>query len=389
MFKEFAYQAQQRLQSATSVRFSRAHLYEWVSAGFGFGSYAAFSVDHLLVRRQPGIANAPVSRAQMEARGQALGSSPLLSAQAARLLEAMLIEREVTVVNISFVLDELRSQDGEWYAGDWHDDPEDDVDDEFEGDNVDDADEAPWIEDFDEPSLLSSLREAAERGSPKAHYALALILEPAEEDDSQDGRYWYEQQLQGRVLEGATKEWAVAYEARAEARRSRQERDLLSVLHLKEAARLGSPEAQLALAARFGDPTFFESGVTELDWRSKDVAAIAEQLGRVEDARKWLRIAAEEGDTEAMRELIESHDQHDLLRCWTWVHLSRLLHHDLTQDRYYAINPDGSEYDFDVGGPAEVAGEGGVVLRRLSAVEDEQAQDAAERLFRKIEAGRR
>lgn len=377
MFKEFAYQAQQRLQTATSVRFSRAHLYELVSAGFGFKSYAAFSVDHMLVRRQPGIAKAPVRRPQMEARGEALGSSPSLSAQAARLLEAMLIERKATVVSISSLLDELREQDGDWDSGQWHDDD----DDEFEGDNVDDADEASWIENFEEPSLLSSLREAAEREHPMAHYALALILGYSEDDDWLEGRYWYEQQQKGQVLEGATKEWALAYEVG----RSRERE---CARHLREAARLGSSEAQLELAERFGDPTFFDRGVTAVDWDPRTVAIIAEQLGRVEDARKWLGIAAEAGDTYAMRELIESYDQHDLLRCWTWVHLSRLLNHDLTQSRHHAINPDGSEYDDDVGGPAEVAGEGGVELRLLSAAEDQQARDAAESLFRKIEAGR-
>jgi len=55
-------------------------------------------------------------------------------------------------------------------------------------------------------------------------------------------------------------------------------------------------------------------------------------------------------------DLIEGFDSKDLVRCWTWIYLSQLLGEDLTKDRHYAINPDGSEYDDDVGDPAEVGG---------------------------------
>ncbi|WP_312708736.1 hypothetical protein [Stenotrophomonas sp.] len=358
MFKEIAYQAQQQLQSATSVRFSRAHLYEWVSAGFGFKSYAAFSVDHLLVRGQPGMPRAPWSAEWMEGRGRALGYTPLLSAQATALLEAMLIERELTVLSLSSLLDELCTLRDAWGAGEWPN------------------------EDFGDSSLQGSLREAAERGNIKAHMALALILEPSEDDDWLEGRYWYEQQQKGQVLEGATKEWALAYEVG-------RNRDEAFTFHLAEAARLANSMAQPERADHVDDPTFFDREVAPYSWGPREIAAMAEQLGGIEDERRWLNIAAEQGDTDAMRDLIEHYDQEDLLRCWMWVHLSRLLHHDLTLDRYHAINPDGSEYDDDVGGPAELGGQEGVELRPLPAAEDQQARDAAESLFRKIEAARR
>ncbi len=50
-----------------------------------------------------------------------------------------------------------------------------------------------------------------------------------------------------------------------------------------------------------------------------------------------------------------------------------------------AINEDGSEYDFDVGGPAYVGGEDGIRLEPLSAEQDRLAHEEAERLFSAIE----
>ena len=97
------------------------------------------------------------------------------------------------------------------------------------------------------------------------------------------------------------------------------------------------------------------------------VAEIAERLGRVADAKHWLTVAAESGDTRAMLRLIEEYDQGDLARSWTWVYLSRLVGTDLSKDDHYAINEDGSEYDDDVGGPAYAAGRDGVDLESLSA----------------------
>ncbi len=103
------------------------------------------------------------------------------------------------------------------------------------------------------------------------------------------------------------------------------------------------------------------------------------------DAKHWLTVAAESGDTDAMLRLIEEHDQGDLARCWTWVYLSRLIGTDLTKDAHYAINEDGSEYDDDVGGPAYVAGRDGVDLDPLSAEQDASARDAAQDLFEQIQ----
>ena len=115
------------------------------------------------------------------------------------------------------------------------------------------------------------------------------------------------------------------------------------------------------------------------------VAEIAERLGRVADAKHWLTVAAESGDTRAMLRLIEEYDQGDLARSWTWVYLSRLVGTDLSKDAHYAITEDGSEYDDDVGGPAYAAGRDGVNLEPLSAEQDATAKDAARDLFDRIQ----
>jgi len=155
--------------------------------------------------------------------------------------------------------------------------------------------------------------------------------------------------------------------------------------HLHEAARLGYQYALLDLADRFDDPTFFEQSNGGVRADPALVAEIAERLGRPDDARKWLTAAAEAGDTEAMRQLIEDYDHGDLQRCWTWVYLAELVGVDLTSDEYYAINEDGSPYDDEVGGPAFADGRDGVAIDPISEEQDATARRAAQEMFERIE----
>ena len=141
----------------------------------------------------------------------------------------------------------------------------------------------------------------------------------------------------------------------------------------------------LDLADRFDDPSFFEQSRHYVDADPAVVADIAERMGRPADVRHWLTIAAENGDTDAMLQLIEEYDHGDLQRCWTWVYLSQLVGTDLSQDAHYAINEDGSDYDDDVGGPLYVAGRDGVDLAPLAPAQDAIAKLAAHRLFKQIE----
>jgi hypothetical protein len=149
----------------------------------------------------------------------------------------------------------------------------------------------------------------------------------------------------------------------------------------------GEPNALLDLADQFNDPSFFELGIDRVISNPVSVAEIAERLDRPEDAKRWLTVAAERGEIDVMRQLIEGYDQSDLYRCWTWVYLAKLLGSDLTQDAHYAINEDGSPYDEDVGGPAFVGGHDGVDLESLSATQDVAAKQAAQNLYARIQGG--
>ncbi len=229
------------------------------------------------------------------------------------------------------------------------------------------------------PEILHSLEASAKGENPLAHYALALHYDDSDEvdEDKVSTDYWYKQMQSGRVLIGVEKEFALAYLKQLTAENKYQ-------FHLREAARFGSELAQLDLAEHFDDHAFFKSDHRDVDADPMRVADIARQLYRSEDYRYWLMVAAETGNVDAMRELIKSYEKDDLLRCWTWIYLSRLLGKDLTQNNHYAIHDDGSLYDDDVGGAMHVAGEEGVDLPPLASELDSLARVNAENLFKRI-----
>jgi hypothetical protein len=159
--------------------------------------------------------------------------------------------------------------------------------------------------------------------------------------------------------------------------------------HLRAASALNHETALLEMAEHFGDPAFFEQLTTfSANIDAAHAADVAEHLGRRKDAWRWRTMAAQQGDTEAMRELVEGHDRLNLQQCWTWFYLAELLGTDLAKDEYRAINEDGSDYDDDVGGSAYVGGRGGVELEAIDAEEDAKARRAASTLYQAIEANR-
>lgn len=363
--KELAFSAQQHLQASTSGSFKRAHIYELLAASFGFNSYAAFGVDTVLTQLRPNDKGIAPQSAFIKRRCIELGYHPDNADLATAALQSLLAERQIGVASISSLISRLRGE-----SPNQDDYLEDDQDELF-----DHADEGGFG-----PILLDGLEAAASKGNALAHYALALIHAPDDEDNDLDAgsSYWYSQGQQGRVLRGVEKEWAEAYEARL----TQAEK---YTRHLREAGRLGNQHALLDLAERFDDPSFFEQPRRDVGADPAAVAAIAERMGRAADARHCLTVAAESGDTDAMLQLIEEHDQDDLLRCWTWVYLSQLFGTDLTKDAHYAINEDGSEYDDDVGGPAYVAGRDGIDLEPLSSEQDATARLGAQDLFEQIQ----
>lgn len=365
--KELAYSAQQHLQASTGGSFKRAHVYELLAASFGFNSHAAFGVDTVLTELRQNDRRVVPQSALIKRRCIELGYQPDTVILASSALESFLAERQIGVASISSLVSRLRGESSS-------------QDEELEYDEDELFD--PTDEAFG-PILLDGLAAAASKGNALAHYALALIHAPDDEDDPDAGSsYWYSQGQQGRVLTGVEKEWAEAHEARL-AQAEKYSR------HLREASRLGNQDALLDLADRFDDPSFFEQSRHGVNADPAAIAAIAERMGRTSDAKHWLTLAAERGDTDAMLQLIEEHDQGDLQRCWTWVYLSQLVGTDLTRDAHYAINEDGSDYDDDVGGPAYVAGRAGVDLEPLAPAQDAAARLAAQKLFEQIEQNAR
>ena len=368
--KELAYSAQLHLETSTGAHFKRAHIYELLAASFGFNSYAALGTNSVFTE-QSSSGRRPTSHGLLvHSRCVELGYQPDVANTASAALPSFLSAREIGVISIADLVAHLRFKLGR------HDvDPDEDLDADDEDETVDE----PWfdVDSLATSFLLDGLTVSANKGNADAHYALALIHAPGDDysgDNEVGSEYWHAQAQNGRVLTGVEKEWAEAHAAHLVKAEN-------YIRHLQEAAKLGQQEALLELADRFDDPTFFEQADGRVDADPASIADIAARLGRPKDARKWLVVAAKSGDVEAMRQLIEEYDHGDPLQCWTWVYLAELVGKDLTKDKYYAINEDGSSYDDDVGGPAYVDGRGGVELSPISAEQSDAARRAAQKIF--------
>lgn len=378
--KQLAFDAQQHLQTQTGTPFKRGHVYELLAAAFSFNSYAALCAEHVftqgrLTSRRPAKYGESVGR-----RCLALGYPPETALQLAQALPAYLAGQDIGVIRIADLVAHLRYETNRVtdHELDGFDDDTEDEEDSYD---------APWIdrESLATPILLEGLAAAADKGDAHAHYALALIYAPSDDpyDEPRSGsEHWYNEERNGRVLTGVEKEWADEY-ATMLSRAEKYEH------HLRAAGALDHEAALLEMAESFGDPVFFERLTTfSASIDAAHAADVAEHLGRRKDAWRWRTIAAQQGDTEAMRELIEGYDCLNRQQCWTWFYLAELLGTDLSEDEYRAIHEDGSNYDDDVGGPAFVGGRGGVELEPLDADQDVAARQAAATLYQAIEGGR-
>lgn len=370
--KQLAYTTQLHLQAATGATFKRTHIYELLAASFGFNSYAALCADtvftqHSLTSRRPAKYGEQVGGRCLD-----LGYSPEIGLHVARTLPKLLTEQEIGVIRITDLVAHLRYESG---RDDW-----------FDGDSEEEDDEnlGRWFdrESMASPLFLDSLTSIADGKLAVAHYALALLYAPSEDEfdaPSVGSNYWYNEAKKGRVLMGIEKEWADAHAARLEHGQKYEQ-------HLRKAGELGYADALLELAERFGDQRFFDQpGVEVPKADPARIAEIAKQLRRPKDARYWLAEAAKQGDTEAMRELIERYDSDDLQQCWTWLYLAKLLDSDLSRDEYHAYHENGDLYDDDVGGPLYVDGRDGIKLEPIDALQDAAAHRAADLMYSAIE----
>jgi len=377
--KEFAYSAQQHLEAQSGEKFKRAHIYELLAASFGYNSFAALCAESVVFHGKQASKHSSQHNLDLRRRCAELEYTSATAEIVLAELPPLIAEQRLSIVNIPELISKLRGefsyQNGypEWDTDEYEDGIEDNI---FFTQS--DADNDYYQDDLS-PELLAGLELAAEKGNSQAHYAIALFLMPKSYWHQKPGsEYWHTQEQLGRVLTGVEKEWADKY---VQSINNAQKFEF----HLREAGRLGNEDALLDLAEHFDDPSFFEQGSNGENHDPLRVAEIAESLGRIHDVHEWLTKAAEAGDTEAMRRLIEEFDQDDLQRCWSWVYLERLLDTDLTHDDYYAIHEDGSHYDDDVGGPMYVDGRDGIKLPPLSDDQDALARQTAKALFEKMQ----
>lgn len=368
--KELAHAVQRDLQSATSVSFKRGHVYELLAAAFGFASYAALSSDHVFdVGDGSGVLRPSKDTTLIACRAQELKYTPVAAHAGAASLLALMQSRGLVVRNLDQLLicaRRVRSLERGIALPDLDKDGNDEN----------------WLYEEEPLSamLLDSLRAAATRGEHRAHYALALLID-AEDDElpsTQASAHWYSVQQSGQALTGVEKEWADAYAVQ-------QERSRTSAFHLDEACRLGNPYALLDLAEQLDDVRYFDvAAALPMISEPRRMAKLAARFGRG-DVVHWLMAAAEDGDTEAMRDLIEGIDAEDGPRCWAWIYFARLLGTDLMQSNMRAYHDggisDGQAYDDDVGGPLYVSGYEGIELEPLGADADIEARSAGEQLF--------
>lgn len=378
--KEFAFSAQQHIQAQTGALFKRSHIYELLATAFDYNSFAALNSESILF---PGseIQSCTQDQHSLHNRCVELGYPEAVATVVASEFLSLIEQSRINCVPLIALISRLRQELSHRGYGDWQDEEE-----FYEDESLSHLIDENWPPFFDESDsdmidhgLLISLEDAAAKENADAHYALALIHAPVDVDQRDPGAdYWYNQEKNGRLLTGVEKEWADHY-AYIMAKDKKYEH------HLREAGKLENELALLDLAEHFDEPAFFEKARNSTDHNPLKVAEIAENLDRLHDAHDWLIIAAEAGEIEAMRRLIEEYDQDDLQRGWTWIYLSQLLGNDITKDDYYAINEDGSAYDDDVGGPLFVDGRGGIRLQGLSEEQDILARNEAQRLFEKID----
>lgn len=347
--KAFTHAAQQHLKASIPASIPKTHLYEFLAAAFGYGSYAALRASATFYTHAA-AGTAPVASAVLEGRCRELGYAPI-AALIAEQLGQFIARRKLQLLDIDSIVRQLRDDESEFPS-------------------------VP-VDELLPPAHLEALRAAASGGQGLAHYALALFHESQGGRRQASGAFWDQQERKGIVLQGVEKEWAQAYReqvAHADLRRR----------HLDAAAALGNPLALFDLALESGDPRFFDAfplADASLGLHPREVAEVAHDLGRDADAARWKRLAAECGDTGAMYELITLDHRDDPVACWTWVYLARLHGNDLTEDDYRAIHGDGSDYDDDVGGPLLVDGRSRVELGQLDAARDRAARDAAQAIY--------
>ena len=98
--KELAYSAQQHLQTCTADPLKRTHVYELMSAAFGYKSYAAFGVDVIFVEGLLDPKSLTSAKASVEQRFIGLGYQRDTADDVAVALAGFLAQHQIGVLRI-------------------------------------------------------------------------------------------------------------------------------------------------------------------------------------------------------------------------------------------------------------------------------------------------
>jgi len=363
-----AYRAHAFLQARCVMSLKRSHVHELLAAAVGYPTHAAFQHDAIWCDVPFSLTGIDPDPGAMRARSRELG---LLADEGERVVDGLpLFLREAGYAPLRFdaliAAVEGREDDPDWHGWVWT--------------HVVEPTHGTLGHYFEHQRLLlEGLEAAAQRGVPAAHLAIAKLLESEAELFNDE---------EGRVRRQVSREgtWTSPFVSFVDVEANELRVEEKHRHHLLASARGGDIRALVETAERYGDPAVLDRAPSdEMDPMS--MVDIAGEHGDREKLRYWLTVAAQEGDTGAMRELILDHDEPDD-QAWVWMHLSRLLDHDLSQDRYEAISEDGTPYDDDIGGAAYVGGDEGIALDPLPSDADTAARRAAGQLFARINTKR-
>lgn len=375
--KQYAFLVHAHLRAQGCTSLTRSQVHELLAAAAGFSTHAAFHYQAAwcdVAWRDTGLV---ADEGRIIQRCLQFGISPEEAKRVAPCLTNFLEASGYAPVRFDEIIAALASDEEEWMEIDERESPVVDT----------------WIptilssrilQDFDAlrgelPLLLEGLEAAAARGVPAAHLATAYVLDAYGDLSEEDGdRFGRELRRRGQ--------WStepVSFAEIADGVDSFIQVVAKHRYHLLEAARGKDRRALFLTAERYGDPGVLELEPSD-DMDAYEMADLADANGRPELAHQWLAVRARSGDLSAMRTLIENHNETPF-RAWVWIHLSRMLGRDLSQDRFEAIDEYGGPYDDDVGGPAYVGGEDGIELVPLAADENRRAEEEAAQLFAVIE----
>lgn len=364
--KEQAYRTQAVLQAAGMASIKRSHIHELLAASLGYASHAAFQHDATWCNTPLTVAGIQPSTERMRARCLELGFTAEEGLPVTDALIQFQLEQGHAAVSFEALISAADAFEedpswNQWVSTEIMEPGRHDVMFHFEHQAV----------------LLQGLEAAAARGVAAAHFAIAKLLEgeadmyPAEEER-------FKKHFRRAGV------WQTPFVSFAEVEADPLRTEEKYRHHLFEAARSGDLRALIESAERFSDPAILNHTPSEAI-NPMSMVHLASEHENDAKLYLWLTAAARDGNIDAMRELILGHDE-PLEQAWVWIHLSRLLDHDLSRDHYDLVHENGRRYDDDIGGPGYVVGDDGIELEPLADEADANAMEEAERLFDLIEA---